>query len=138
MIADDIARYLHELQIAEFDATGTTGDTFIQTLPDAPDDCIGVYMRGGTAPRITSRFEGVSVQVIVRGGQDPREPLERAQRIYAALHGLMNRALVTGGVWIVMIKAQQAGAIALGQDTSRRHEFALNFEVYLKNDSRTA
>lgn len=137
MILDDIARYLQLAQLGKFDATGVTGDIFIQTLPDAPDDCIGIYMRGGTAPRITSSFEGVSVQVIVRGGQDPREPLEKAQRIYAALHGAMNRTLVTGGVWVVMIKAQQAGAIALGQDAKRRHEFALNFEVYLKNDSRT-
>jgi len=137
MILDDIARYLHELQLGTFDATGVTGDIFIQTLPASPDSCIGIYMRGGLSPRINSDFETVNVQVLIRGGQDPREPLERAQRIYGALHGIVNRALVTGGVRIVFLRAQQAGAIALGQDESRRHEFALNFEVYLRNDKRT-
>lgn len=136
MIAAEIAEYLTASGVGVFDASGVSGDIFLYTLPDTPDECVMIRTTGGSAADGKIATDYPSVQVIVRGTQDPRGAEARAQGIYNLLHGFHAAAFNAGGSYIVNCTGAQSGPAHIGQDSNRRHEFSLNFRLAVKNTNR--
>lgn len=132
MLEKEIAIYLDNLEILEFDETGLTGNTFINTLPSQPDELIGIYLKGGTEPDIWNNYRSPGVQFIVRGTEDPRWANQKAEEIYEALNGLSSIQL--GVFYLVGCFGEQSSAIHIGQDGNGRHEFSINFQLEVKKE----
>lgn len=131
-LLDGIAQHLDSLGLVTFDPTGTTGDCFIETMPDSPDEAVGVYGYGGPEADAKLGYDEPSLQVRVRGGPDPRTSRGRAQDIYDALHGLSNVTLPDGTVLVGCIGVQSSPQ-SLGPDPNRRHEHVVNFRTEVRN-----
>ncbi|QKW08041.1 hypothetical protein HUT18_18305 [Streptomyces sp. NA04227] len=127
MLLHALAQHLHDHGLLAYDPTGTTGDTFIETMPPYPHRavCLSLYGAGPTDPR--SGWDVRSLQVRCRGTSDPRLSRRRVEAIYGALHGL-TRTELPGGVWLVLAVAQAAPA-PMGTDANGRHEHVVNFRL---------
>lgn len=136
MLAAQLAQYLDDEGVGVFDETGATGNIFIETLPDSPDEAIGIYSTGGPTPEGRHPYDNQTLQIIVRGTQDPRTAQATAQQIYDLLHTFRDAAFVDGGVWVVGCHAMQSGPAHIGQDESRRHEYSLNIRLRTLNENR--
>lgn len=132
MILHEMAQYLHNQSILDYDTTGITGHTFISVLPSSPDIAVALYARGGSPSDSKLGYQAPSIQIIVRGGQDPREGYLLADSIYHEVHGFRNNSFIPGGRWIVSCLGAQSGPIHLGRDTNGRHEYSLNFNLDIK------
>jgi minor capsid protein len=128
---DALARYLHGLGLAVYDPHGTCGDTFIESMPPAPDDavCLSLYGAGATDAR--NGWDIRSLQVRTRGTADPRPSRRRAEAIYSALHGLA-RVELPGGIWLVLAAAQATPA-PMGIDATGRHEHVTNYRLDIES-----
>lgn len=135
-LAHQVAQYLDAEEIITFDPLGIAGNTFINILPDEPDDAVMVRSTGGARSAGHAHYDNPSLQIIVRGGLDPRPPELLARRIYDKLHGLRHRALVDGGWWVQKCLGVQSGPVYIGQDQNRRHEYSLNFDFTIANEAR--
>ncbi|WP_406321050.1 minor capsid protein [Streptomyces sp. NBC_00519] len=122
-----LARYLHAHGLLVYDPTGTSGDTFIETMPPAPDRAVSLALYGAGALDARNGWDERSLQVRVRGTSDPRVSRRRAEGIYDALHGLAGCEL-PGGIWLVLAAATAAPA-PLGTDTNGRHEHVTNYRL---------
>lgn len=134
-INTELAKYLDAKGIVNFDESGATGDTFIELLPATPDNAIAILSSQPAESDVKLGFDRPGIQIIVRGGQDPRPPKSKAYEIYDALHGFTSGRFVENGVWVVNCYAAQSGPIRLGQDDNGRHEFSLNFDLQVKNST---
>lgn len=132
MIITEIARYLHNQGLGVFDETGVAGNIFIATMPNKPDHAIALFPTGGYPSSGTHGYDEPTFQVLVRGGLDPRAPMQKAQDIYDALHGLHHTEL-PGGTWVIGCLGIQSGPVAIGKDQSGRHEFSLNFAIEVRS-----
>jgi hypothetical protein len=135
-LAHQVAQYLGAEEITTFDPLGIAGNTFISVLPDTPDDAVMIRSTGGARTEGHAHYDNPSLQIIVRGGLDPRPPELLARRIYDALHGIRHRRLVDGGWWVQKCLGVQSGPVYIGQDTNRRHEYSLNFDFRCANEAR--
>lgn len=134
MIVEEIAEYLAADGLGTFDPTGIIGDIFIETMPDSPDVAIGLFTTGGLAPDVATSVARPRVQLVVRGGRDPREAALLATAIYEALHGLRSMEFVPGGTRIMLASAVQSGPIRLGPDDNGRHEYSINLQFITGGD----
>ena len=128
---DGLARHLDDLNLLTYDptgTTGTTGDTFIETLPP---EAVGLWLYGAGERDSRNGYDVRSLQVRVRGTADPRVSRRRAEALYGALYGLAGLEL-PDGTWLVLAVAQQTPA-PLGTDASGRHEHTVNFRLDVAN-----
>lgn len=132
MLVDEIAQYLHQQGLGVFAPDGIGGDIFVATLPQAPDECVMLRPTGGFAADSKLGYDDPTVQILVRGTQDPRTGGERAQAIYGALQGLHDVAL-PGGTWVVSCLGLQSGPVHIGSDGNGRHEYSLNFRFEIRS-----
>ncbi|MEU2393973.1 minor capsid protein [Streptomyces sp. NPDC007369] len=130
-LLDGIARYLDEQGLLVYDPTGTTGDTFIETMPPEPAEAVGLWLYGAGEQDARLGDDVRSLQVRVRGTADPRTSRRRAEALYGALHGLAGLEL-PGGAWLVLAVAQQAPA-PIGTDTAGRHEHTVSLRLDVAN-----
>jgi hypothetical protein len=135
VLLSEIGLYLHGLGIVTFDPNGVSGDFFISVLPSSPDSCVAVYPTGGYKPDGKLAYDFPTVQLIVRGNQDPRTAYSKAMGIYGALNGFNNGSFVPNGFWVVSCQGIQSAPTHLGQDKNFRHEYSLNFELEIRNIS---
>jgi hypothetical protein len=133
-----VARYLAEQDIGTFDEAGAAGDIYVLHLPDEPDECIALYPTGGPRPGSVLPYDMVTIQALVRGAQDPRAALVRAQAIYDLMHGFRNDRLTDTGTWIIGCHAMQSSPNHIGRDEHGRHEYSINLELEIVNASRRA
>lgn len=133
MLLVEIAKFLHSRGLVTFDETGISGDCFISVLPSAPDEVVALYPTGGIEGDAKLGYDSPGVQIIVRGSKNPIPALSRAQAIYNALHGFGSGMFVPGGTWIVSCFGTQSGPIYLDRDQNERHEYALNFDIEIRN-----
>ncbi|MFC8584225.1 minor capsid protein [Streptomyces sp. NPDC057217] len=126
-LADGLARVLDDTGLLTYDPTALSGDTFIGTMPAAPDEAVALtlYDAGPTEARDDAVDQ--RLQVRVRGGRDPRISERRARAIYEALHGLTDVELADG-TFLILIAARGLPA-PMGVDSNRRHEHVVNFDV---------
>lgn len=130
-LLDGVALYLAGLDLLTYDPTGTAGDTFIETLPPAPAEAVGLWLYGAGEQDSRNGYDTRSLQVRVRGTADPRVSRRRAEALYGALHGLAGLEL-PDGTWLVLAVAQQAPA-PIGTDGSGRHEHTVSVRLDVAN-----
>lgn len=127
MIARALAKYLDAAGLVTYDATGTTGNVFLERLPDAPDEALMVLSTGGNplGPAATYGWDEPTVQLMVRGApDDPETPAAAAQALYDALQGLRYVTLDPGGedeVRLCVCSSLQTGPFNLGRDERDRY-----------------
>ena len=132
----EIAEYLDSQGLLTYDPNGVTGDTFIDLMPSKPDNAIAVLTGVPRPGSVKHGYDQPAVQIIVRGKRDPRIAKQRTQDIYDELQGFSSGVFVTGVIWVVSCMAAQSGPIRLGVDDNNRHEFSLNFDLEVKNDTK--
>jgi hypothetical protein len=128
-LLDGLARHLSARGLLSYDPTGTTGDTFIESKPSAPDQAVvlGTYDDGSESDSKLG-YDEPRVQVLVRGTTDPRISRQRCAAIRDQLHGLGPLALPDGTELILSV-ALQAAPASLGVDQNGRHEHVCNFRM---------
>lgn len=131
MLAVGLAKYLHQLGLVTFDEEGASGDCFIAKLPPAPDEAVAIWPTGGPQADDRLGYDSPTVQILVRGTQDPRTGADRAQAIYDALHG---RRFVTlpDGTEVLWIQGIQSAPQWLQEDENGRHIYALNLQLEVR------
>ncbi|WP_260605342.1 minor capsid protein [Streptomyces sp. WAC01280] len=122
-----MARYLAGEGLLTYDPYGIAGDTFVETMPPAPDAAVSLALYDAGPQQARDDDTDQRLQVRVRGGPDPRVSRARSQAIYAALHGLRNIQL-QDGTWAVLIAARGIPA-PMGTDANGRHEHVTNYDV---------
>lgn len=50
-LLDGIARYLHGRGLLTYDPAGLAGDTFVETMPPAPDQAVALALYDGAPPQ---------------------------------------------------------------------------------------
>lgn len=136
MLTDEVAQYLSDQGIVTL-AMGIAGNCFLESLPETSELAVAIYTTGGPESPAHQPYDSCTFQVRVRAEQqNPTAAKTVAWSIYNALHGLRNRILTTGGLWIVQMKGMQAGPNNIGPDEKGRREFTLNFEAYVLNEER--
>ena len=133
MLLDNLARWLHLVELGTYDTTGaaqtTAWSVFPDDMPDAPDRCIGLFQYPGEpSPDSAQPWEDHRVQIRVRGTVDPTISRVRCQAIYDRLHGLGPLEL-PAGLWLQLATPVHAGVIGIGRDPAGRHEHTANFEL---------
>lgn len=120
---DGIARYLAALDLITYDPTGTTGDTFVGTMPAMPEQAVSLTLYGPSTPEARDDAETVRLQIRVRGTNDPRVSEQRCLALRDALHGLAGIEL-PDGTWLVLATAPRPSP--MGVDGNGRHEHVTN------------
>jgi hypothetical protein len=133
VLPEGIARYLDTVaNLVTYDATGTTGDVFLERMPQTPSTAVAIYQYGGTEADALHGYDSPSLQVKVRGTADPTVSRALAQDIYDALHGLSDVTLPDGTALEDCI-GTQSGPVSIGVDGNGRHEHVVNFRTEIRN-----
>ena len=127
MIIQDIAEYLED------QARGTVGtNIFMSTMPSSPNNCIAIYDQGEVTPDGELDSKVLMVQIIVRNtSYTSMQTL--VDNIVSDLHQIARSTgnpLIAGGKNIRYSLLRSSGYI--GKDDTERHEYSLNFEVYVE------
>ncbi len=115
MMLDDIAGYLQNVATPIYKGT----------MPDTPDDCIGLFEYAGEPISLDWRGESPNLQVMVRNKSYEQGRLTIAN-IQRALHGVNNKDI--NGTRYLLIRALQSPE-HLGRDENNRCEFVQNFQI---------
>lgn len=134
-INTEIAKYLDAQGLLNFDETAMSGDTFIELMPSSPDKAVAILTSQPNEGNPKQPYDYPGVQIIVRGGRDPRPVKERAQDIYDQLNGFTSDAFVSGGNFVISCFARQGGPIRIGTDQNDRFEFSINFDLIIRNET---
>lgn len=131
-LIDGLARHLDAAGLATYVPDGVGGDLMLEHMPQAPEECVVLTGYGG--PEADSRlgYDEPSVQVRVRGGQDPRISRDRCAAIRSELHGL-GPVTLPGGVRLISCIAVQASPASMGVDALGRHEHVCNFRAEIRS-----
>lgn len=122
-VVDGVARYLASLDLLAYDPTGTSGDTFVGTMPAKPDRAVSLTLYGPSTTEARDDADTARLQIRVRGDADPRASERRCLAIRTALHGLAGVEL-PDGTWLVLATAPRPSP--LGVDANGRHEHVTN------------
>lgn len=128
MLSAALAEYLDTEGVATYDATGVSGNVFLDALPDSPEVAVAIRQVPGQRKELGQPEEYPAIQVLVRGTRDPSTAEELATAIYDALHGLMNTDLGGSAYWVVMCQAMQHPGW-IGADDNSRHIYSINFNL---------
>nr|WP_202437981.1 minor capsid protein [Streptomyces sp. SID5910] len=118
-MGDGIARYLASLDLLTYDPVGVTGDTYVGTMPPAPDQAVALTLYGDGTPVARDDADTAQLQIRVRGTPDPRVSERRCLALRDALHGLAGIEL-PDGTWLVLATAPRPSP--MGVDANGRHE----------------
>jgi len=154
VILNDIAWYLHNQDIITYDPRGLSGNIFIDTLPNNPDEAVALYNTAGTG-ELGIDIDELGMQVITRGTRDPRVAYDLAWDIYNKLHGFGTGYLTEDGAFfldptfpadveatrITDIQATDAPFHISSSkdgttDNSGRHLYSTNYIIRTKNNER--
>ncbi len=140
MIEVALAKYLHGLGLVAYEPSSTSGDCFIDALPSSPEEAVMIKATGGPAlpDGAWNPWDEPTVQILVRGSEDPRGGKQVAQAIYDALQGLHNTTLDEGGadaVYLVSATAIQSAPAHIGRDENHRHLFSQNHALHVRADT---
>lgn len=133
MIAEEVAKFIEILGLGIFDPEGTTGNIFIEQLPDLPEKAIALYSSGAASADSKLNYDLVTVQILVRGSEDPRDAQSLAQEIYNELHAFGDAPFISGGSYIVSCLGLQSQPILLGKNDKGNFEYSLNFDIEFQN-----
>ena len=108
------------------------GNVFVGMLPSAPHRVVAVIPSGGYEADSGLPYDSPTVQIIVRGDEDPRWALDMWDAVYDVVQGLAGVTL-PGGVYVVSIFAQQSGPVHMGKDDSGRVQYSMNLLAEILN-----
>lgn len=111
---------------------GFGGNVFEGFLPEGPDRCVAVLPSGGYDADAGLPYDKPSIQIIVRGDDDPVWALDMWQSVYSALQALRN-VILPDGTYLVSCQAIQSGPVHIGKDDSGRFQYGLNLETEILN-----
>ena len=131
-----LAQYLANANLGTYDplgpaGNGPTGTIFVEIMPEQPGVAIALFQHGGPEPDAKLGYDSPSVQVRVRGSQDPRVSQALCQKVYETLHGL--ETTLPDGTVLVNCIAMASGPTAMGPDHSNRFEHVINFRTEIRN-----
>lgn len=129
---EGIARFIAELDGLTY-AEAAEGNVFLDHIPQAPDNAVGVYTATGPEADSKLPYDPVDFQVIIRcagASWDWAHKTERA--IYSKLHGKRNLTL-PDGTYVVFILAQNASPFPLGPDENGRLRYSVDYRSEIIN-----
>ena len=129
-LLDGLARYLHDLGLVEYDATGVTGNLFIEVMPATPDRVVVLGLYGGPQPDSRLPYDPPNLQVRTRGTIDPRTSRTLALDLYDALQGL-GPIQLPDGTELLSCNAIQTVSL-MGQDAQYRAQHVVNFNLEIE------
>lgn len=106
----------------------------LENMPTQPNQIIGVFGYSGGESDIRLPFDQPSIQVRVRGDENPMTSRNIAEQIYNTYHGKSYFPLPSGEYVVGMI-GSQSGPIPIGRDENGRHEHTVNFRLMIRNPS---
>ena len=127
-----IALYLHAAGAGILNETGSTGTIYLFHLPASPDSIISLFPAPGAPSSGTFGYDNPSIQIRVRGTNDPRVAYNKAAEIYALLHGL-HQVTLPDGTWLLKCLGMSSGPVPMGTDNNGRYEFVLRFDTEIEN-----
>lgn len=127
-LLDGLARHLQSAGLVVYEQSGTGGDCYIESMPQAPDECVVLTLYGGPEPDSLLGYDEPSLQARTRGGPDPRVSRARNEAIRNELHGLGPITLPDGTLMLSCF-AVQAVPASLGIDDVGRHEHVTNYRL---------
>lgn len=127
-LLEQIAIYLTELGIGKYSEVDSTGTIFLEVLPEFPNECIGLFIRGGGEGDLLKEVSEVELQIIIRDTNRLRA-LDTGFEIAKALCGYNTGRFVRGGYYIVDIHMLQGNPVYIDTDQSGRHEYSLNLTI---------
>jgi hypothetical protein len=127
-LLDGIARHLAGLGLIAYETAGTGGNTFLESMPDSPDEAVALTLYDSAEPDSKLGYDEPRLQVRCRGTRDRRVSRERCQAIYDELNGLGPLAL-PDGTELILCFALQGGPVSLGVDAKGRHEHVTNYQL---------
>ncbi|MFI8850753.1 minor capsid protein [Streptomyces sp. NPDC053499] len=125
-VVHGLALLLESLGLLSYDETGTSGDTFVGTMPPTPPEAVSLTAYDAGPQNAAIAYDAVSVQVRVRGTTDPRVSYDRAYDVYDAVNGLSDTTLPDGTPVIICTATTPA---PLGPDSNGRHEHVVRVSV---------
>ena len=139
MIAAALSHYLDAQDLVTYEPEGG-GDCFVHHLPDEPEEAVSVTAYGANAVTASDAlgYDEPTVQVRVRGTQDPSTGEARAQAIYGALQGLTHVTMAAGTeheVRVISVDCPQTGPIYMGTDERGRHEYVVNTALHVRAET---
>ena len=134
-IITEVMQYLANKGIVQYSATGGDNNVFMGRLPAEPSSAIAINPSGGYNASIKHDYDLPTLQILIRGTQDPRVGYEKALQIYDALHGFGGDRFIVGGHWVVKCEGIQSEPVYIGQDENGRHMYTLNFALEIKRPS---
>lgn len=120
-----------------YDQSGPSGNVFIGFMPDKPEVSVAIMPSGGRRQATKGAYDLPAFQIMVRHA-NPSTGLDLAQAIYdelACLDGVTLAEDSPDEIHVHGITPQQSGPIPLGFDSARRHEWSLNFDAMVANDT---
>lgn len=137
MISDAIARALGTTGSA-LKVTGLTysvnagGNIFTEALPQQPDAAIVIKSFGGGAPSSLLPYNEASLQILIRGDEDPGTAIALWDALFSVLHGAPKQTLPDGTILISCLVTQGA-PVNIGPDVNGRHRLSMNIAVEVVN-----
>jgi hypothetical protein len=129
-LSQQIAIFLHNRGIGVFDPSGASGNIFINTIPNHPDESIGIYTTGGPGTDPKNEYGVHRVQLLIRTiPNDPRRGEKSAREVIEAINGFNSDYLADGGHYIIDAIANESGPNNIGQDKKSRFEYSQNFII---------
>lgn len=110
----------------------SASNVFEGFLPSTPNRCVAVLPSGGFEADAGLPYDRPSIQIIVRGDDDPVWALDMWNEVYSALQSLRNVTL-PDGTYLVSCQSIQSGPIHIGKDNSGRYQYGVNFETEIRN-----
>lgn len=132
MIIFELAEYLCGLGYGTFDPDNlldSSNTIFLETMPDTPDECIGLFTSAGQPPDAKTTVYRPAVQILVRVNRGPKDAMAKAVQIHTALHGLSSTTFVAGGTRIMLCTARQSEPVRLGPDENGRYVYSINLAL---------
>lgn len=133
MAATAVALWLHARGLGVYDPAGTSGDLFIDVMPSTPAEAVMVNSTGGLAVDGGQEWgwSTPTVQLLARGGADPRVSAQRLLDVLAALPTLASTVWTddTGSLRITGARAVQGEPVRVGQDDNGRHRHSINLSL---------
>jgi len=119
-----------------FDETGTSGNTYINKLPEF-ENSIGIFTKAGSP--ILSKNVGTGslekgIKLQVRGTKNGLETEELANKIYNVLTSFSG-LLTPGGDCITICKAQQSSPNYIGTDVKGNVMMTINYKFLLVDNN---
>lgn len=134
MLSVELAKYIatRHADLTYDEAAG--GNVFVDHLPEGPDQCVAVYVNGGTEASSSLEYDAPGIQIIVRGTKSPVWALGMWYDLYGILHAKRNMAL-PDGTYLAWALVVQSGPARVGPDESGRHRYSMNIRTEIINQT---